>query len=281
MFLLFDIGGTKTRLALSRDKQTLEKPAIIPTSQDFSQAMADIAASFRELAGSDKIVAAAGGMPGPMDPEHTMTMNAPNLSNWDHKPLKAELEKIFEAPVIIENDTTMAGLGEIFYGAARNYQENIVAYLTISSGVGGRRFVSGQPEPSAFGFEPGHMIIDLDGLACNCTLAGHVEGLVSGNGIARHHEQAAENITDPQVWQAVTHSLAAGLNNVTVMWSPHCIVLGGSVMQSISIAGLKAEVEKIGNVFKQYPTLVAAELGDTSGLYGALAYLTQNPRLLV
>jgi glucokinase len=271
MYLVFDTGGTKMRMAYSPDGRSLETPKIFPTPREFDEGMKIVAEVTRDLVKGRPIKAMAGGMPGPMDPGQTMVTNAPNMPGWNNQPLKQELERIVGAPVFLENDTTMVGLGEVYKGAGRGYE--IVSYITVSTGIGGKRFVKGQVEPSAFGFEPGHMIIDIDGFTCNCGLAGHLEGLASGNGVRRRFGKAPETIKDPEVWKDVTHYLAAGLINVSVMWSPHCIVLGGSMMKDISIENVKAEMEKFGLVFKRYPELQLAQLGDTGGLEGALAFL--------
>lgn len=259
------------RMAFSADGRSLEEPMIFPTPQNFDEAMHIVAENSRKLSQKRPIKAVAGGFPGPLNEDNSVILNAPNMPGWIGKPLKAEIEKIVGAPTFLENDTTMVGLGEIHKGAGRGYE--IVVYITVSTGIGGKRFVNGQVEPSAFGYEPGHQIIDIDGFACNCGLKGHLEGLASGNGVKRRFGQAPENIKDPKVWQEVTRYLAAGLINVTMFWSPHCIVLGGSMMKDIPINTLLTEMEKLGTVFKRHPELKLAELGDTGGLEGALAFL--------
>lgn len=274
MYLVFDTGGTKMRMAFSADGVTLEKPMIFPTPQDFTEAMRIVAENAKKLSNHRPIKAMAGGFPGPLNEDNSVILNAPNMPGWIGKPLKKELESIIKAPAFLENDTTMVGLGEIHKGAGRGYE--IVVYITVSTGIGGKRFVNGQVEPSAFGYEPGHQIIDLDGFACNCGLKGHLEGLASGNGVKRRYGKAPEHIKDQKVWQEVTHYLAAGLLNVTMFWSPHCIVLGGSMMKDIKLESLQTEMEKLGTVFKRYPKLKLAELGDTGGLEGALAFLNAH-----
>lgn len=271
MYLVFDTGGTRMRMAYSPDGRVLEEPLIFPTPQDFAEAMEIFAANAAKLTRSRPVKAVAGGFPGPMNEDRSVIVNAPNIPGWVGKPIRQELARITKAPVHIENDTTMVGLGEIHKGAGQGFE--IVVYLTVSTGIGGKRFVNGQVEPSAFGFEPGHMVIDLNGFTCNCGLAGHLEGLASGNGVKKRYGQAPEDIKDPAVWEEVSRYLAAGINNITVMWSPHCIILGGSMMRDLPIGRLQADVESLGNVFKQFPVLKLAELGDLGGLEGALAYL--------
>lgn len=275
MYLVFDTGGTKMRMAFSPDGETLEDPKIFRTPQDFREGMQTFAANARELARGRPIKAVAGSTPGVFNEDYSVLITSPNMPDWDNRPIKQELEKITGAPVYLENDTSMVGLGEVMQGAGRGY--DIVAYITVSTGIGGKRFVKGKLEPSAYGFEPGHMIIDIDGFICNCGLAGHLEGLASGNGVRRRFGKAPEEIKDPKVWEDVTHYLAAGLINVMVMWSPHCIVLGGSMMKDIPIPKLRAEIERIDSIFHRVPELKLAELGDIGGLIGALAYLRSLP----
>lgn len=271
MYLVFDMGGTKLRLAFSPDGQTLETPQIFPTPKTFAEGMQLFATAARELTRNRPLKAVAGSAAGILNADKSVVIKVPNMTGWENQPLKTELERITAAPVYLENDTVMAGLGEVHRGAGRGH--DIVAYITVSTGLGGCRFVKGQPDVAALGFEPGHMIIALDGFTCNCGLAGHLEGLASGNGISRRFGQSPAEISDPHIWQDVTHHLAAGLINVTAMWSPHCIVLGGSVMHSLSLNNLRAEMQRLGSVYPRFPELQLAELGDTGGLIGALAYL--------
>ncbi len=53
---------------------------------------------------------------------------------WSDVPLRAMLEKLFPCPVLVENDTNLAALGERFRGAAR-HQDDFV-YIAIGAGVG-------------------------------------------------------------------------------------------------------------------------------------------------
>lgn len=262
------------RVAFSPDGTTLEQPSIITTPATFAEGLQSFQTIAAELSQGRPVQAVAGSTAGVLNQDKSVVVTVPNMPGWENQPLKQELQRITGAPVSLENDTVMAGLGEVHNGAGRGY--DIVAYLTISTGIGGCRFVAGQPDVSAYGFEPGHMIIDIDGPLCNCQLAGHLEGFASGNAIRRRTGQAPETLHDATLWQEVTHYLAAGIVNVTVMWSPHCIVLGGSVMHSLSLDALRAEVARLGSVFKRSPELKLAELGDTSGLQGALAYLRQR-----
>lgn len=267
MFLLIDSGGTNTRLAVSRDGATFDQPHIMPTPPDFDAAISQIATLARKVSSRTNIKAAAIGVPGPLDQAKTMILNAPNLPGWRRQPLKHQLEQKLGVPVSVENDASLAGLGEATVGAGAIYP--IVAYLTISTGVGGTRIVNKKIDLNAIGFEPGHQIITSEQ-----DKALSLEDCVSGTGLKNRYGKPAEQITDPVIWDKVAQLLAYGLNNVTVHWSPHCIVLGGSVMKSVPFDKLQNYFQQTTTIFPKLPDLKLSALGDSAGLAGALAHLT-------
>jgi len=278
MFLLFDIGGTKMRLAVSKDGKSFDEPKIVDTPQDFNAGMSLFQKISMELSGGGKIKAVAGGIAGPLDRGKTKLINSPNLPRWVDKPLKETLQKTLKTPVHLENDAAIVGLGEAVNGAGKG--EEIVAYITVSTGIGGARIVDGRIDRNIFGFEPGHQIIDPTGTLCPiCGSAGHLEGHLSGVALeARYHKKPYE-ITDNQVWEEEAKWLAYGLNNTAVYWSPSVIVLGGSMITKspgISIERVSYHLKKTLTIFPERPRLAKAELGDIGGLYGALEILKQN-----
>ena len=167
------------RLAVSENGNKLDRVVILPTPRKFDDAMALIKKAIKELANDKKIKAVSGGIAGPLDKNKTMILNAPNLLDWKNKPLAKELQKIFKAPVFLENDAALAGLGEAVFGAGKG--KKIVAYLTISTGVGGCRIVDGKIDENSQGFEPGHQIIFSDKNVIT------LENLVSGTAIDKKY----------------------------------------------------------------------------------------------
>lgn len=271
MYLMFDIGGTNMRLAVSEDGKTLAATKVIPTPKDFTEGINIIKQVAEELANGQKIEAVAGGVTGALDKGKSTQLTSPHVGGWIGKPLKAELEKLFGCPVYLENDANLAALGEANYGAGIDHK--IVAYLTISTGVGGGRVVDKKIDSNSLGFEPGHQIIVPDGNPCNCGGKGHLESYVSGSGLLKIYQKKAEEITDPKIWNEVARYLAIGLNNVTVFWSPEIIILGGSVMQSINLESVRTYLKEVLFIFPRAPEIAPAKLGDSVGLYGALALI--------
>lgn len=262
------------RLAASTDGQTLYASKTVPTPKDFNDGIKTFKQTADELSAGQKIEGVAGGLAGPLDQDRTMLVKSPHIGGWVGKNFRQELEKIFGVTVYLENDADLAALGESSFGAGVNHK--IVAYLTISTGVGGGRVVDKKIDSNSLGFEPGHQIIVPDGNPCNCGGKGHLESYVSGSGLERTYGLRGEDIKDPKIWDEVARYLAIGLNNVTVFWSPEIIILGGSVMQSINIASVRTYLKEVLTIFPTTPEIVLAKLGDSVGLYGALSLINQS-----
>lgn len=271
MFIVFDIGGTNMRLAVSSDGQTIKESKIVPTPQDFEHGIQTFKQVADELSKGEQITGIAGGIAGPLDKDKTCLAKSPHISGWINKPLKYELEKIFGCQVIMENDTVMSGIGEATKGAGIG--KKIVAFLAIGTGVGGKRIIEGKISADSSNFEPGHQIIVPDGNICNCGGKGHLEAYVSGSYFEKTYGQKGEEINDPQIWDKISKYLAVSLVNSTVHWTPDIIVLGGSVSQSIPLEKVRTYFNEFLTIYPEAPQVVKATLGHDAGLYGALEFL--------
>lgn len=270
MYLVFDIGGTHTRIATSLDGKNLTSTKTIPTSPDLETGLNAIKQITAELIDGE-VKAAVCGITGILNSDKTSLVKSPHLPNWANKPLKEELEKLFNTEVYLENDTALVGLGEATLGAGKG--KSIVAYITVSTGVGGVRIIDQKIDKNAQGFEPGHQIILPDGSPCDCGGKGHWETLIGGSYLERLYKQKPQDLKDEAIWDEVTKYLSIGLHNIIVSWSPDIIVLGGSVIESISLDKVRSQVAEYLTIFPKAPEIVLATLGDEGGLYGALSYL--------
>ncbi len=281
MYITFDIGGTKTRIGISKDGKSFENIISFATPKDFEEGMGAIEKHIKDLMGNAEITAMAGGIAGPLDKEKTMAVGGPNISGWHNKPLKEELSKILGVPVHLENDAAMGTLGEANFGAGKG--KKVVVYMTISTGVGGARTVDGVLDPSAMGYEPGWQIIDASETLCSddtCVGKKYLIHHISGADIERHTGKKPYEITDTDFWDNEAHLLAYGLHNIAVIWSPDIIVLGGSMMKEIGIPieAVRSYTKKEMQIFPEIPEIAHAKLGDELGLYGALAFLKQQEK---
>ena len=275
MDLVLDIGGTKTRVGFVGESRKLLETSLFPTSKNFDDEINKI---FRYL--NDKNVRFMNiciGLPGVLDKNKEVLYSSPNLSSWIGKPIKNVFEKEYSSKVVLENDAALAGLGESVYGAGKDFK--IVAYLTISTGIGGVRIVNKYIDDKIYGFEPGQLIVlgkcfDFDGgfRKGKCTF----EDMVSGKSIKRIYGKLSEEITDKKIWNKIIDDLSVGIANTIYYWSPEAIVLGGGVTHSdnFDLELLKSKIGKIvKNTYPSIPEIKKSLLGDFSGIYGAIYYL--------
>jgi predicted NBD/HSP70 family sugar kinase len=261
MYLLIDIGGTKTRVAGTVDMEKFSEPVVIDTAQGYDEAVAKIAEA--ALAVSDGIVlrGAIVGCPS----------TTKNLPQWKDRRLGVDLSAALHTDVRLENDTALVGLGEATYGAGKGAP--ICVYYTVSTGVNGVRIVDGKIDVSRYGFEIGGQILGTEASA-NC-----LEDLVSGAAIGKRYGMHPRDLgKDNPLWEELAFMLAIGVHNTILHWSPDRVVIGGSMMNEIGIPVPRVEehVKNLMQKFSTVPEIVHSSLSDMGGLWGGLALLRQQ-----
>jgi glucokinase len=165
----------------------------VATDPDPEAAMAAICEAIEvglaDLAGGGdaRLLSVGCAAPGPLDAERGIVLHSPNLG-WRDIPIGARLQSAFGVPWRLDDDANLGALGEAILGAGR--RERIVAYLTVSSGIGAGLVVDGQRLAGAHDLagEVGHLAVGLaarpDEPRCGCGRRGHVEAYASGRGLA-------------------------------------------------------------------------------------------------
>jgi len=250
MYILFDIGGSKMRVARTTvNGETFEGEQIIDTpgtDEEIISRLKNVVAEPEAIAGG-------------------LTRKRVSVAE--------KIKSSFNCPVYLENDTAIVGLGEAVSGAGRG--SKILAYITVSTGVGGVRIVNGVIDHSINGFEPGHQIIDFR------EPNKPFEDYISGTFVEKTTGKKPREITEMDFWSPLAKIMAVGLHNTIMHWSPDTVVLGGSMMKvpGIPIDEVRAELQKISHIFPTLPEVKLAALGDIGGLHGALALLRQKVSL--
>ncbi len=251
MYIVFDIGGTKTRVSATNDLKTLGEVKKFSTPCAYSEGLECIMKAIRQVSSGEKITAMAGGIRGPLNHEKTGITSEIKLVDWVGRNIAGDLGKEFNAPVHLENDSAIVGLGEATFGAGKGY--DIVAYHTVSTGVGGARYVHGKIDEASIGFEPGHQVLDVDRSVLGPHIPNTLENLVSGTALEKRRGIKPYEIPqDDEVWDELAGYLAKGLKNTIVYWSPDIIVLGGSMI----IGDPRIFLEPIQKYTKEAMTLI-------------------------
>jgi predicted NBD/HSP70 family sugar kinase len=277
-YILFDIGGTKMRIARSDDLAHFDEPIKVDTPLNYREGFIALTNAIDTLSRTSGITAIAGGIRGPLNHEKTGIVSETKLIDWVGRNIVRDLHERYHVPVTLENDTAIVGLGEAVFGAGKGY--DIVAYHTVSTGVGGARFVHGVLDMTSVGFEPGHQILDLDR-----TILGHhtpptLENLVSGTALEKRRGVKPYDIAqDDPVWDELAGYLAHGLKNTIVYWSPDVIVLGGSMVVGdprIFLNDIERHTKEVLGDLMPCPPIKDAQFRDDGGLYGAMVLLKRQ-----
>jgi len=306
-----DIGGTKTIVAVADDGGRIIGQTRIDTPRDQGTAvvLTEIESALRRLMDethTSQVQAIGIGCGGPLDRERGAILTAPNLPGWENLPLVDHFARAFGAPAYLDNDVTLAALGEACEGAGRGVDH--FAYFNIGTGIGGGIIIDGRVYRGCGNAgEFGHQVILPDGPPCLCGRHGCLESLASGTSIARIARQLVilcpdslilrlagdgESISAAHVAQAAREDdpvamnimsetgtyLGLGVANVISVLNPRKVILGGGVITGAGDLLLDAIRETVRE--RAMPPLaddveiVPAALGDQAGLIGAV-YLAE------
>ena len=276
-YVLFDIGGSYTRVAVSEDLQSFTASTRFKTPVKFTDGMKKINEEVKKFGAKD-IRGVAGGVRGILNEDKTEIVHDEVLDDWVEKPLVETLKMKLSAEVYLENDAALAGMGEAVFGAGKG--NDIVVYHTISTGVGGAKIEDGIIDDYRNGFEPGLQILDIDHTILGEDIEPTLENLISGNSVEKRMGMKPIDIPqDDAIWDQLALYLAHGLRNSILYWSPDVIVLGGAMILGKPSIQLDAVVEHTNKVLGdvvEAPLMLEATLGDESALYGAMALLNQK-----
>lgn len=304
-----DIGGTKIAVGIGTQDGDLLVSGRFPTPKDDAQTAMDmIAHQFESLSQQvgievEKLSVIGVGTPGPL--AGTQLLKTANLPKWEGIDLAAGLSMRLGVGVAVQNDATSAGLAEWYYGAGQGTKDMV--YITVSTGIGGGIVAGGRVLGGVQGNagEVGHLVIERHGPTCQCGNQGCLESLASGTAIGRLGQirQAdspylknmkrenitaatvfagakAEDLTCQNIVDQTAEYLGLGVGYLINLFNPERVVMGGGVMAH---AGQEF-LNRISQWAKSYAmpvlyeacSLHLAQLGDDSGLIGALAVAMQG-----
>lgn len=266
MILVFDLGGSNMRVALAQ-KGEIGEVLRIPTDRS-AAGFGKFLGALQEVAEGHQIAAIAGGFPGQLQGEDGELAVATNLPEWRGLPLLRELKQLFDLPVHIANDVELCGLGEARFGAG--ITEGVMAYYTVSTGVNAVRLVDGDIDQTVSRYELGKQIVSNVGGEPQA-----LEPLIGGAALEQRTGKSPHDIHDERIWMELERSLAIGIYNTALYWNPELVVMGGSMMRDIKVAGVAEALHKLPTVFEHWPRLEAAQLGDEAGVRGAMVWLEQ------
>ncbi|USN87891.1 MAG: ROK family protein [Candidatus Nomurabacteria bacterium] len=277
-YLVLDIGGSKTQIAVSENLSDLRDIKSFKTPKNFKKGIQDIIENINSLKPKGKIKGVAIGVRGLLNEDRSGIENDTILTDWAKKPLTETLEKELKTPVFLENDTALAGLGEAANGAGKGL--DIVVYHSISTGIGGVRIEDGEIDTSTFGFDPGQQILDIDRTILGEDITPTLDNLVSGLGVETRLGTKPYDIPQTDmIWNELAEYLAHGLRNTILYWSPDVIILGGAMIlgePKIQLDAIRKYTVDVLEGFVPSPFITTSSLGDQAGLHGGMVLLKKS-----
>ena len=231
------------------------------------------------------------GIGSPGTPRDCVLTNLINLKIKEFY-ISSILMEHFDIPVLLKNDAKCAGLAEKTYGALKEYQDAV--FLCLGTGIGASVFMNGKelkPIQNP-GMEIGHMVIDKNGIKCNCGKTGCFETLCSIKRLKDKlidemnlsKEVSSKELLEILKWRAKEENikkileeyidnLNIGLSNIIDIFAPQAICLGGGFVYFEEIL-YKPFLEKYYNERKSFykdriPNIKLALLGNDAGIIGA------------
>jgi glucokinase len=315
-----DIGGTKVaaallRLSLPPDElpasgrahlpQIISR-ATLPTDVSSEEAcLAGIAACIARVMTGERAVEAIGvGIASLMDTARGLAVHSVHLP-LTNAPVRDVLEHRLGLPVAVDNDATVACIGEHMFGAGAGARDMLM--LTLGTGVGGGIICDGRPYRGACGAagELGHVMVDVDGPACpgDCPNRGCLEAYVSGTAMsavamaaAQAHPssalgralQAGETVDSRllsrlaldgdadagAILSRLGDYLGTGLTTLVNIFNPEIIVIGGGAAAAGDLLlepARRVLAQRALRPARDQVLVLPALLGADAGMIGAAA----------
>lgn len=219
MILAIDTGGTKTLIALITERGEIKNRLRFPTPSstvDYVKTLKEtVAQNFKSHSISQVVVA----LPGIID-DNGVARWCNNLGWRDFDAAKELAGICGDAPVHIENDANLGGLGE-----ARRVSPipKSALYVTVSTGIGTGIISDGHIDPALSKSEGGRMLVEFDGLVREW------ESFASGRAIHDAYGKFARDIHSRRAWNQIADRISRGFLAVIPLVQPDVIIIGGSI----------------------------------------------------
>ena len=288
-----DLGGTNIAVGVvdedNRIVSRVSTPTALPRPAD--AIVASIAEACVKAIGEagierEDIVSVGVGTPGAVNSSGIVENDA-NLG-FVNTPLRDMIYDLLKIETFIGNDANCAALGEQVAGAGRGTKNFIM--VTLGTGVGGGIVLDGKLLTGVNGAagEIGHMVIDHEGIPCQCGRIGCFEQYASASALIRFAKERnldvngardvfdlakADNIVAAEVLDSYFDYLSTGIANLINIFQPEVIAIGGGIAgqgeELLKPLVKKVESKRYTKYSKKQTVITVAKLGNDAGIIGA------------
>ena len=283
--LTFDIGGDFIKYGICNENFKLLETHKIPTEaekggQVLIERIIGLIESYDDI---DRIAVSTAGQ---VDSKNGIVVySTAKIPYYTGMMVKKLIENRTGIKTFVENNVNAAAIGEAIFGAAKN-EKNFLC-LTYGNGIGGALYIDGKVykgSRSSAG-ELGHMVIHAGGKQCKCGGEGCYECYASATALINSVNKVVkepldafqifekENMEKPEIRSEIDKwidEIIAGLINITYIFNPPLIVLGGGIMNEDYIIDLidRKIYNRLMDNFRNV-NIVRSRLGNNAALLGA------------
>lgn len=294
VFAAVELGGMTIRVAIAEGTvENIVDRTTFKTGTDPAAVMSKIVQWLEKKQPFDCLGVASFG---PIDPRQGSATfgqitSTPKVA-WRNYDVLAALD-VFGVPTGFDTDVNAPAMYEYAYAASQPGNEGMssAAYITVGTGVGIGLVVNGKPVHGMLHPEGGHMPYpNPDGDTFKgtpgATIPNGIESNVSAGALALRagldHPDGLQGLPDSHpVWEFAVHYLAGACVNLALLASPEKIVLGGGVLNRVSLfPRIRAKVQAVLNGYLQVDQITTDKInewivpgthGPDAGIIGALA----------
>ncbi|MDQ3158865.1 MAG: ROK family protein [bacterium] len=217
MYLVADVGGTKTLVALMTKSGEIKQKIKYPTPKEYSDFVDEFTTRTKPIIKDVEMICLA--IPGRIDREHGIGIAFGNLK-WTDVEIDRDIEKSTGVKTIVENDSKVGGLAEAIE-VLDIYKKTL--YVAIGTGIGVALIQDGKIPKSLQGIEAGFMQFTRGGKNIEW------EDFASGRAIKQRFGKEARDITDEKTWAIIGKDIGQGLIELIPVLQPEVIIIGGGI----------------------------------------------------
>ena len=295
-----DLGGSHIAVGVVNNKnvivEKLEKRIMSEEKKDIKNSIETyIIENAKKLSSKYEITEMGIAVPGTV--KENEIIKSVNLGIQNYK-LVDELykdfnqEMVFNFPIRLRNDAKCAAIAESKIGTLKQYQRSL--FLSLGTGIGGAVVINGKLLDTGDlpGCEFGHIIIEKDGLKCNCGKKGCFERYASMKAFKmRMREELGftestsgkelldiinKNRDDDNINRIIDEFvdyLSIGISNLVNIFEPEAVCIGGSFVYfaNVFLERLKNKIKSDKLLFNKRDELIIlpASLSNDAGIIGA------------
>ncbi len=292
--LAADLGATHARLAIATlgGRPEVEEGFDVDIADGPERVLSWLIDRFHDLLQDHgrqaRDVRAIGiGVPGPVEFATGTIVQPPIMPGWDGVVVPERLAGHFEAPVLVDNDVNVMGLGEYW---SRHLENEQLLFVKVATGIGCGIVSNGEVHRGADGAagDIGHVRVAVDeDVMCTCGNINCLEAVASGSAIARRLAAegfAVEHASDvvalsqagePRAVYLVRQSgqrIGEVLASLVSFYNPSRIILGGAlaVLRDDLLAGIRGVVyQRALPLATRHLTIETTAFGHRSAVLGA------------